>query len=161
MAKSKGKATTFEQLLADQQHLSHVFNTESDLVCAMVGAAFIDDLLVSLLKAKLLPNSDIVEKLLNGSLGSFSARADITYCLQLIQKNEYQDILLIGEIRNVFAHSRLELNFNDKEIQNKCHRLKTQSKILILPDNQIHEFTNKEQFVVTIAGLFNKYLFSR
>jgi DNA-binding MltR family transcriptional regulator len=158
MAKSKSEAITLEQLAADRQTF---LNNESDLGCVVIGAAFVDDLLVSLLKTKFIPNSDVVNKVLDGSLGNFSARADIAYCLGLIPKHEYQDIILIGEIRNLFAHSRLELNFNDKEIQEKCQRLKTQSKTLVLPDNQVYKLTNKDQFVVTIAGLSNKYLNSR
>jgi DNA-binding MltR family transcriptional regulator len=93
-----------EKLSEETRQLFDVLNKESDLACVVIGAAFLDTALASLLAQKLLASS-VSDKLLatSGVLGSFAARADLAYCLSLIKKEHYQDICVVGEIRNQFA----------------------------------------------------------
>jgi hypothetical protein len=58
------------------------------------------------------------ENLLNhkGALGSFGAQTDLCYSLGLIPKLVFNNLTVIGEIRNVFAHSLAPLTFESPEV---------------------------------------------
>jgi DNA-binding MltR family transcriptional regulator len=105
--------------------LTEVLNGEDDLACVVIGAAFLDNALATLL-AKKLRKSDTTDKLLDparGALGSFAARADLAYCLGLVSKEHYKDLCSVAEIRNRFAHNHLKLAFGDSEVRGICGRL--------------------------------------
>lgn len=118
-----------EQLSDDTRHLMDVLNSQADLACVVVGAAFLDTALKTLLSEKFFKSFNssrtITAKLLDdgGALGSFSARADLTYCLDLVTKPRYQDLCLVMEIRNQFAHKHLQLAFDDSTVREMCGRL--------------------------------------
>ena len=99
-----------ERLSADTRELCEALNNESDVACVVIGAAFLDTALASLLEQQLL-KSKVTRKLLapSGVLGNSAARADLAYCLCLISKEHYRDLCSIAEIRNQFAHSHLRL----------------------------------------------------
>lgn len=114
-----------EQLSVETRHLFDVLNNESDLACVVIGAAFIDTALASLLARKFIASS-VSDKMLasTGVLGTFSTRADLAYCLGLIKKkSQYKDILIVGRIRNQFAHNHLKLSFKEPEIRELCNQL--------------------------------------
>jgi len=56
-----------------------------------------------------------------GAISTFAARRDLARCLGLIDKVIYQDLGIMGDIRNRFAHSRLSMSFSDEEIVSKCN----------------------------------------
>jgi len=77
--------------------------------------------------------TSVVKKLLDpskGSIGNFAARRDLARCLGLIDKITYQDLGYIGDIRNLFAHSHLTMDFNDEEVISKCNLLKYAEPVL-------------------------------
>jgi|SRR5579883_98351 len=113
-----------EQLSADTGHLTQALNEGTDLACALIGAAAIEQALGSLLEKYLLAGGT-TERLLdpNGILGTFSARTDMAYCLGLISKKILHNAKLIGQIRNEFAHSHLSVNFTTKSIADLCKKL--------------------------------------
>ena len=47
----------------------------------------------------------------------------MAYALKVIGKKQYQDMRLLGQIRNRFAHSHLELSFETLEIDALCKQL--------------------------------------
>jgi len=98
----------------------------------VVGAAFLDAALKTLLSEKLLNPSSVTEKLLDGrgALGTFSARADLAYCLGIVRKHHYNDLCLVMAIRNQFAHKHLQLAFDDPTVREKCDRLNEWKVIL-------------------------------
>ena len=106
-----------EQLSEDTRHLMDVLNSQADLACVVVGAAFLDTALKTLLSERFVKSfkssPTITAKLLDdgGALGSFSPRADLAYCLGLVTKPRYQDLCLVMEIRNQFAHKHLAACF--------------------------------------------------
>jgi DNA-binding MltR family transcriptional regulator len=119
MAKNKRIIETPETLSSEQRIVYDALNGESDIGCVIISAAFLDDVLASILKTKLL-ESEITDNLLSGAIGTFSARGDMAYCLQLIDKNEYKDLRKIEEIRNLFAHSRFNMTFDNHKVQGLC-----------------------------------------
>lgn len=118
------KTIPIEQLSKETRQLFDVLNEQSDLVCVVVGAAFLDTTLGTLLAGRL-SESSVSQKVLgpSGALGTFNARADIAYCLGLLRKSRYQDLCVIGEIRNEFAHSHMQLSFGEPQVRALCERL--------------------------------------
>lgn len=113
------------QLTADIQAVFDVLNEESDLACVLTGANFLDQILASLLKHTFIKSS-VADRILNparGLLGSYSARSDLAYCINLVEKRQYQDLRKIGEIRNRVAHSHLSLGFDDCHVGAMCNEL--------------------------------------
>lgn len=106
---------------------------ESDLAAVLIGTSFLDLCLENLLRSKFRKDCTTVDELLNpneGILGNIAGRAKIAYCLDLISKSDYQDLLAILEIRNLFAHKHRILNFNDEDVVSRCDKL----QVLIPPD---------------------------
>ena len=79
-----------------------------------------------LLKDIFIKSSSTVDEIfkLGGLLNDFSNKSKLCYCLSLVNKDDYCDLIKISEIRNLFAHSHILLDFNNSAIQNKCNELK-------------------------------------
>ena len=57
-------------------------------------------------------------------LGSFSAKIRVSFGLRIYDQITYRDLEIVRELRNGFAHSRLALDFNTKEVAAMCMQLK-------------------------------------
>jgi DNA-binding MltR family transcriptional regulator len=115
---SKKIVPDVRKLSEESTHLYEVLNNESDLACVLIATSYLDYALASLLKRYFI-ESTLVDKLLEpprGSVSSFASRCDLTYCLGLISKSFYQNLEIVGRIRNSFAHSYLSLSLGDTEI---------------------------------------------
>ena len=115
---------------AEQLHFSdelrNSIKNESPVPSVLMVGARIEGAL-GLLLEKYLISGSTSEKMLygqNGTLSTFIARADMCYCLSLIPKDVYEQIVLIGTIRNAFAHSPTPLDFDDTEIAKHWAKLK-------------------------------------
>lgn len=153
------KTIPFEKLSQDSKALYDIINDGSDLSCVLISASFLNECLASLLKRNFI-KSDTTHKVLNsnfGSLGTFSIRSDIAYCLGLIDKNLYCNLTTVGEIRNKFAHNHLSLSFGSSEIIKLCDEL-TYWKILEPIFEQDNDKSIPESDLKTIAR--NKFKFS-
>jgi DNA-binding MltR family transcriptional regulator len=104
--------------------LFHALENGPDLSCALVGAAFLDHCLASMLQSFLV-DGETSKGLLSpsGALGEFSARWKLTYSLGLTQKSIGKELEKIGQIRNRFAHGFFDVRFSDKEIEPICNKL--------------------------------------
>jgi DNA-binding MltR family transcriptional regulator len=94
--------------------------SESDRGAALMGAAYLDTALKSLIEASLAGGSTVADKLLNlpnAPLGTFSSRIALAYGLGHIGPNYFRVLESIREIRNAFAHFRRSLTFEDPEIK--------------------------------------------
>jgi len=92
---------------------------ESDRGPAIVGSAFLDDLLSELVARHLLDDKQAADELLTSPLsplGSFYARILAAYCLGLVTSDERNDLTIIRKIRNEFAHGPPGLTFADETI---------------------------------------------
>lgn len=139
------KAVPVEQLSADTRHLFDVLNKQADLPCVVVGAAFLDAALKALLAKKLL-RSSTADKLLNedGALGNFVARADLAYCLDLVDKQQYQDL-----------NRHLQLDFADQKVRELCGNLNEWKVILHGGDEDDTFEQTQEQLTTTARNQFN------
>jgi DNA-binding MltR family transcriptional regulator len=85
----------------------------------IVGAAIIEEQLVKALLTKMRTLSGEMKMRLfegYGPLSSFSAKIDLSYALQIIDKRMRDDLTIIRKIRNQFAHSMSLVNFASPEI---------------------------------------------
>lgn len=113
-----------ERLSEETQLLCDVLNDESDLACIVIGAAFLDSALKSLLDS-VLQVPEVAHKLLERTqpLGTYGARTDLAYCLGVVSKHVHQDLKTIGKIRNHVAHHRLAVTFGEAPICDFCDNL--------------------------------------
>jgi DNA-binding MltR family transcriptional regulator len=104
---------------------------ETDRGAALVGVAFLDELLERLLKSRMLEGKT-TEGLFEGSnpLASFSARIDTAYSLGWIGPETHRELHLMRKIRNEFAHVHTPVTFASDAIQNRCGALQIPKAIL-------------------------------
>lgn len=109
--------------LIDECHaLIEALKIENDLACILLSGSFLDSCLLKLLNSYF-QKSSVTNRILNprgGFLGNFAARCDLLYCLALISKPVYQNLMAIAIIRNVTAHSPLAISFHDEKIATQC-----------------------------------------
>lgn len=128
MAKnSRRNCPTLPELSEDSRRFMEDLQKETDRGVALVGAAFLDDVLAALLRAAMVDDSKITNKLLEypGPVSTSAARADLAYCMGLLGPDMYADLKVIREVRNRFGHSHVPASFEDAEIARLCGQLKT------------------------------------
>jgi DNA-binding MltR family transcriptional regulator len=149
------KPINIEELTGDTKKVFDVLNDESDLACVLIGSSYLSELLANIIEVNFIKTS-ISGKLLDpqgGAIGEFAVRADLAYCLGLINKSYYQDLGLISTIRNMFAHKHLTLDFSDEIVREKCEKLKAW-RILQHGEENFTELT-KEQMRIQARNKFN------
>jgi Mannitol repressor. len=100
---------------------------QTDRASAIVSSALLEELLERLLLAYLVDNVSVKRDLFEGiaPLSTMSAKINLAYYLGLLGQNEFDDLKLIKNIRNDFAHSFEGINFETQRIKDKCLLLKT------------------------------------
>lgn len=132
-----------------------ILNDGQDIACALIGAAYLDALLGSLLKEHFV-QGETAENMLNvGVLSEFKARADLAYCLKLVTKEDYQDLAKIAEIRNEFAHSHLGLDFGNGVVAKKCGELLALG-VIANATTPPRRFKDRDKFKISVVVLGNR-----
>ena len=110
----------------ERQAFFDAFYKETDRGLAIVLVCFLDNMLEKLIRAVYRKDPRI--KILfkdNQVLQSFYNKVCIAHFSRLIPEPFYDDLKLVGEIRNRFAHSVLDtVSFNDVSITQKIDRFK-------------------------------------
>ncbi|MFC1661087.1 MltR family transcriptional regulator [Gemmatimonadota bacterium] len=111
----------------DFHHFLDEFQAESDRAAAVLGAAYLDDLVKELLYASFVGDDRTKGQLLNTDqpLGSFGARVAAAYSVGLLTESEFTDLRVIKGIRNDFAHQRHGLSFETQSIRDRIGNLTT------------------------------------
>lgn len=104
------------------------FQKETDRACAILGGAYLDQVLRILLRKKLIDENKYVEENIlsdspGGILSTFSAKIRMSYSLGILSEEELRDLDLIRKIRNAFAHDLKLLRFDSKAIKQRCESL--------------------------------------
>ncbi|MEK3747877.1 MltR family transcriptional regulator [Paenibacillus sp. FSL E2-8871] len=98
---------------------------ETDRGCALMAAAFLDELLKKLLEKYMVNEPNSFKELFTGSggLSSFSSKINLSYLLGLISEKSKRDLHIIRKIRNEFAHSMEIIDFEHPPIASRCREL--------------------------------------
>jgi hypothetical protein len=138
------------------EEMARQLENETDRGAALVGAAWLDATLESMLSQFLIDEPPKVDRLFsqNGPLSTFSARIDMTYCLGFYGPKTYHDLHLIREIRNDFAHHIEEATFNDQSIRDRCDSLRNIPPGLTTEPGFPHPA--RIRFVVTVPILMSQ-----
>ena len=122
MTKTPGSIETLREEMKD---LLYVLNEEADLPAVLLGTAYVDQCLGTLIKRKM-GTTPLTKRLLSsekGELGEFMDRADIVASLGLISRPIHEDLKKIAEIRNHFTRGSLMTAFTDSEVTGLCNNL--------------------------------------
>ena len=158
MGSRKPKPIDLKNLTHEHNRVVGLLAKESDRSAAIVGGAFLDDLLGEMLKAHFIDDKKLQEALLleNRPLGAFSARIDIAFALGLIPRSIHTDLHRIRQIRNAFAHDRELTDFaSDASMRDQCGNLSPKYQSPHVP-----KFEPRTQFVLTLAWLMHEIQFA-
>ncbi|MGA7673745.1 MAG: MltR family transcriptional regulator [Rhizomicrobium sp.] len=104
-----------------------------DRAIALVTGAAIEQALESAILTKFIKLDEVDERYLfsdeNAPLSTFDAKIRVAYALGVIGKLARDDLVCIKQIRNSFAHSRLDINFYTPEIVSAVAQLTLPSRI--------------------------------
>ena len=112
---------------------------------ALTAAAYLDDLLVTPLRAALLDNSGTNELLdgYNAPLGTLASRISAAFALGLISENERRTANLIWKIRNECAHT-LKASFSTEPLAGLCGELTKSSRADLEEKNRDEHYPRTE-----------------
>jgi len=130
------------------------FQTESDRSCAVLGAAFLDEQLRSLLEAFIVDDPKRIAELFDGvgaPLSSFSAKIQMAYALGFVSPSELRDLELIRKVRNEFAHDLHGVIFATPSVASRCAEL-TGCNVVA---GSIGGLGPRSRFTVSVAMLAN------
>jgi hypothetical protein len=129
MAKRQRRVVPFNELMP--RSLIHSMTEGTDLACALIGGAYIENAAGSLLEKIMVdapevngPNGVLNDH--NGILSAASARIDMCFCLGMIDQITRRNAKGIAKIRNTFAHSHRPIDFADAEVLQECRNLHAQ-----------------------------------
>jgi hypothetical protein len=98
--------------------------SSNDRTCAIVGLAFLENMLVLAIMSRLrFLDSTEQNKLFDGLLSSFSRRVEIARALDLFNDKIGSDLERLNRIRNRFAHYLEVSDFNHPEVASLCDDL--------------------------------------
>ena len=102
------------------------FHDSPDRVIAIIGGAYLDEMLNRLFRATLIDDQEDVDRLLrpDAALGSNGARYQLAYCLGLVTREQRHDMKLVAAIRNKFAHDFKLTGFDMEPVRGLCASLK-------------------------------------
>ncbi|MCZ8091443.1 MltR family transcriptional regulator [Flavobacterium sp.] len=125
-------------------------NKESDRGCALLSVSFLELQIEKVLKKKLIGNKKHIDKIFdfNGALGTLSNKLDLSYSLGIISKIEYDDINVIRKIRNEFAHSYDDIDFNTQKIESSINNLSLNPRPNFATNRQ--KFTSTLFFIIGV-----------
>jgi hypothetical protein len=94
------------------------FQVESDRAAAVLGGAYLESRLDTLLRKKFVKGLKLVDELFSaqGGLSTFSSKIRGAYAVGLITANTPTDLHLVRRIRNEFAHKSHGLSFRTDKI---------------------------------------------
>lgn len=126
------------ELLDKVMAVAQVLLDESDRGAVLVAAAFIDEQLRALLKAKFVQSIDPAEDLKDERLKQYPEsvfkdakmlqstgnKEMIAFMCGLISQREFRECKIIRDLRNSFAHSVFSASFKIQSIRDQCENLR-------------------------------------
>jgi Mannitol repressor len=138
-------------LFSDVAKYFRVIRNESDRGCALVAASHLEYLLGELIKAHMI-NGPSKDSFFKGPLRSFSNRIKLAYFLGLISREIHDELNVILDIRNNFAHELKFEDFNDPIVKDRC--VKLQHDVLQDSHDPRERFLNAASTLIVIIDFF-------
>ena len=117
--------------------LSFDYNHDNDREIVIVGCAYLESMLGTILEATFIEDQGTANEILGtgGELSAFLSRAKVLYLLGIIPEIIYKDMKSISKIRNHFAHN-VTASFNDDQIISHCKNLAWHKEsMMMVPPN--------------------------
>ena len=110
------------ELAREVLQIRQALGRETDRGCALTAAAYLDDMLTSLLTEYLVDDKKVVDQFFAsaGPLSSFSAKIDMTYALGLLSAETRSSLHVLRRIRNDFAHVAAGVAFREDVVASRC-----------------------------------------
>jgi hypothetical protein len=126
---------------------------QTDRGAAIVGAAYIDLVVREAITARLSDLPDILELLFEnrGPLQDFGARIQLALALGIYGRRVYDDLCIVKDVRNAFAHSAEVMDFDHAGVAGRCNELWFAAKIHY--GERPMPVTAKERFIRSIELL--------
>lgn len=123
---------------------------QTDRGAAIIGGAYLDIVLREAITAQLLDMPDIVNQLFEnrGPLQDFGARMQIALVLGIFGRRAYDDLRIIKDVRNMFAHAAEAMDFSYSPIVDRCKHLWFATKIVY--GNRPKPITARELYIRTV-----------
>jgi len=125
-------ANTREQ--EERESFFEAFSYETDRGLAIAAVCYLDNVLEKLIRAAYIQDPKANSLFRNNQiLQTFYNKICITYFSGLIPETVYHDLILVGEIRNKFAHGILaNLRFSDETIAKRIDKYQPRLKYLLI-----------------------------
>lgn len=134
------------------QSLLDELSGENDRASAIVGAAWMDDIILSLLSTFMVPHKE-TDHLLGikgrGPISNYWSRVITAFALGLITEEEKDNLEKIGNIRNLFAHRIHRSSFSNPKIRDYCYQLSIGKRFASSGDKA----STREIFLATVSIL--------
>ena len=100
------------------------FRGESDRGAAVLAGSFVENYLATFIES-FIEDKKIAKALFDplGALSNFSQRIAVAYAFGFITKETYDDLTLIRNIRNHFAHHPFDTSFDTPEVAKMVSKL--------------------------------------
>jgi hypothetical protein len=100
-----------------------IHSAESDRGCALIAGSVAENALETIIRTRMTPlNKEREDQIfgIDGILGSFSSKIKIAFAFGFIDVDLRDQLDRMREIRNVFAHSKIAIDFKTPEIHRAC-----------------------------------------
>lgn len=156
MAENKDDRSQWDNFIAQFPAFIRMLGHESERGSVIVGVALMDEALEALLKKKLVPSPEKSDELFKGPyapLDNFSAKIDLAYRLGLIRLNQKSTLHIMRKLRNDFAHSSSQMNFQSQQVHDRILELFSLNKYQL---DAVWDAVNKKENP-EITGLIGDY----
>jgi hypothetical protein len=110
-------------LKPDHAPIIFEINDQSDRAAAIVAASFLEDRLAALLKVSMRDDPKVIRDMFggHGPLGTFSAKIDLGFLINLYDERQHRVLHRIRTVRNKFAHGLELVTFGTRQIVDLCN----------------------------------------
>lgn len=126
-----------------------VFNYESPRGMVIIAAAELEDHLQKIIGEYLESQPSEIHNCFESNLTNFAGKIQTAFSLKLIDKKIKDDLDLFRQIRNEFAHSSFEINFESEQIINYCKKFKNTIPFDHFPNTPINQFKGAFSMVMS------------
>ena len=125
MVKKDDMKIDLDTLINEKEYVDKFLYNESDIGCVLISLNYLELCLRYLITDHFINYPQNTEEIFDffGSLSNYSGKVKFAKNMELINQETQKDLLKLGEIRNLYAHSYRALSFDNEKIIQKCNEL--------------------------------------